>query len=346
MFEDALLESSPLRTPILRRTHYLLSALAGALVFVQGLYLLPALLVFPETRALFITSAIVGTVASGYALMLFYVWADTKQRRLPTWPLLCVAVLLNVLGFLAYLAYAAAKSGDWKRAATSLAYVAEALVVGVLVLVPLIYTQALPRQMLITDLHIAPPRGRPPVPKTENRVSSAPHHSIDLLHSRIKIPDHLVQIVDNTPPPEVGSDSGLVVTGGIPDGQSDKVLGEVIGGASWGKEQPPPPPVAHAAPKQTMVRRGGNVMQAQALYQPKPGYPPLALAARIQGTVLLQAIIGKDGSVQDLKVVSGHPLLISAALEAVRAWRYQPTLLNGEPVDVLTEISVNFTLSE
>jgi periplasmic protein TonB len=67
--------------------------------------------------------------------------------------------------------------------------------------------------------------------------------------------------------------------------------------------------------------------------------------ARVEGTVVLQAILGKDGTVQDLKVLGGPPLLIRVAMDAVRTWRYQPTLLNGEPVDVLTEISVNFTLA-
>jgi protein TonB len=68
--------------------------------------------------------------------------------------------------------------------------------------------------------------------------------------------------------------------------------------------------------------------------------------ARIQGTVVLQAIIGKEGRVQDLKVLDGHPLLVRAAMDAVKTWRYQPTLLNNEPVDVLTEIDVKFNLSE
>jgi protein TonB len=95
-----------------------------------------------------------------------------------------------------------------------------------------------------------------------------------------------------------------------------------------------------------MIRVGGKVIAAQALYQPPPVYPPLAVTARVRGTVLLQAVIGKDGAVQDLKVLGGHPLLIRAALAAVRTWRYQPTLLDGEPVEVLTEINVNFTLSE
>jgi len=88
------------------------------------------------------------------------------------------------------------------------------------------------------------------------------------------------------------------------------------------------------------------VENAKLLFQPKPEYPPLAKMARIQGTVRLEAVISKDGTIQDLKVVSGHPLLVKAALEAVQRWRYQPTLLNGEPVEVITEIDVNFTLAE
>ena len=95
-----------------------------------------------------------------------------------------------------------------------------------------------------------------------------------------------------------------------------------------------------------MIRVGGNVIAAQALYQPSPVYPPLATMARVQGTVVLQAIIGTDGTIKDLKVLSGHPLLVRAALDAVKTWRYQPTLLNTEPVEVLTEINVTFKLGE
>jgi protein TonB len=77
-----------------------------------------------------------------------------------------------------------------------------------------------------------------------------------------------------------------------------------------------------------------------------PDYPPLARMARIQGTVRLEAVISTDGRIQNLRVLAGHPLLVNAALEAVARWRYQPTLLNGEPVEVVTEIDVNFTLAE
>jgi TonB family protein len=91
---------------------------------------------------------------------------------------------------------------------------------------------------------------------------------------------------------------------------------------------------------------GSNVQAAKLIRQPKPIYPPLAKQARISGHVMLNAIIGKDGAIQNLTVASGHPLLVPAALEAVKQWAYQPTLLNGEPAEVVTQIDVNFTLSD
>ena len=94
------------------------------------------------------------------------------------------------------------------------------------------------------------------------------------------------------------------------------------------------------------IRVGGEIQQAKLTSQPKPVYPALAKQARISGVVHLYAVIGKDGTVKDLRVISGHPLLIQAAMEAVRQWTYQTTLLNGAPVDVVTQIDVNFTLSE
>lgn len=99
-------------------------------------------------------------------------------------------------------------------------------------------------------------------------------------------------------------------------------------------------------PAPTRIRVGGNVQAARMVHQPKPKYPPLAKQARIQGVVRFEAIIGKDGTVQQLRLVSGHPLLIPAAQEVVKQWVYQPTQLNGEPVEVATTIDVNFALSE
>jgi len=88
------------------------------------------------------------------------------------------------------------------------------------------------------------------------------------------------------------------------------------------------------------------VQSAKLVRQPRPNYPPLAKQARISGVVKLSAVIAKDGTIRELQTISGHPLLVPAALEAVKQWVYQPTLLNGEPVEVQTQIDVNFTLSQ
>ena len=93
------------------------------------------------------------------------------------------------------------------------------------------------------------------------------------------------------------------------------------------------------------VRISSGVAQGLLIREIKPSYPTLAVQARVQGSVLLQAVIAKDGTVHDLRVVSGHPLLVKAALDAVRQWRYKPYLLNGQPVEVDTQIVVNFTLN-
>jgi protein TonB len=108
---------------------------------------------------------------------------------------------------------------------------------------------------------------------------------------------------------------------------------------------PTPSAKPATAPPSGPVRVGIGVQAAKLIFGPKPHFSPLALAARIQGTVKLQAVIAADGSIQNLRVMSGPPLLAGAALDAVKQWRYQPTLLNGAPVEVITEIDVVFTLT-
>jgi periplasmic protein TonB len=103
----------------------------------------------------------------------------------------------------------------------------------------------------------------------------------------------------------------------------------------------PEKPIAPSAP----VRVTSGVQSARLVFGPKPSYPTLALTTHTQGTVRIQAIIGRDGTIRNLQVLSGPPLLIAVAMEAVRQWRYQPTMLNGEAVEVITEIDVNFTLA-
>ena len=84
-------------------------------------------------------------------------------------------------------------------------------------------------------------------------------------------------------------------------------------------------------------------MQASLINKVQPSYPPLARQARIQGTVIIEAVISRGGTIEELKVISGHPLLQQAAVDAVKQWRYKPTLLNNEPVEVVTTVTVTFS---
>lgn len=106
---------------------------------------------------------------------------------------------------------------------------------------------------------------------------------------------------------------------------------------------PPPAPASPAVPKRVVLSTG--VVSGFLVSQVNPTYPELAIRTRTQGAVVLQAIISKEGRIEDLRVVSGHPLLIKAARDAVQLWRYRPYYLNGQPVEVETQIVVNFTLS-
>jgi periplasmic protein TonB len=108
------------------------------------------------------------------------------------------------------------------------------------------------------------------------------------------------------------------------------------------------PPLFTNAPPKTRtgpVRIGGRVAEANLMQQVQPTYPPLAKSARVQGAVKFTAIISKDGKIENLQLIRGHPLLVNAAKDAVLQWRYRPTLLNGRPVEVVTDIVVNFTLN-
>jgi len=137
-------------------------------------------------------------------------------------------------------------------------------------------------------------------------------------------------------------DMSAGMAGGVPGGVAGGSMGGVIGGVIGGVGGAPAPP----KPTQSRIRQGGNVTAASLINRVQPVYPPLARQTRISGTVRLHAIIGKDGSVQQLEVMSGHPLLVQSALDAVRQWRYRPTQLNGDPVEVDTTIDVIFSLNQ
>jgi protein TonB len=214
-------------------------------------------------------------------------------------------------------------------------------IVVVMILIPLIYTEALPKETLTTFLVApAPP---PPPPPPAAAIQRIVKPIVRLIHNGqmmapTVIPKKVEMIKEEEMPPDVGS---VGVTGGVPGGiaggSAGGVLGGIIGGV--GSNMPPPPKAAPAR-----IRVGGNVQAAKMVRQIMPVYPPIAKTAHISGTVTLHAVIGKDGTVQNLEYVSGPPLLMKSAMDAVKQWRYQPTQLNGDPVEVDTTISVVFTL--
>jgi periplasmic protein TonB len=214
-------------------------------------------------------------------------------------------------------------------------------IVVVMILIPLIYTEALPKGMLTTFLVApAPPPPPPPpaaaVPRIVKPVARLIHNG--QMMAPTVIPKKVEMIKEEELPPDVGN-VGVVggVPGGVPGGSAGGVLGGIIGGV--GSALPPPP---KAAPSR--IRVGGNVQSASLVRQVMPVYPPIAKTAHISGTVVLHAIIAKDGTVEELTYISGPQLLMKNAMDAVKQWRYRPTLLNGEPVEVDTTISVVFTL--
>ncbi len=225
---------------------------------------------------------------------------------------------------------------------TIVSFFLQGILLGVLILIPLIYTEALPKQQLMGFLVAPPPPPPPPPPpaaapvvKVEKIVSEVDQGA---LRTPTKIPEKVKMIKEeDTPPPSQGI-GGVVggVPGGMPGGQMGGVIGGIISST----------PVAVpkvATPQKVRVSQG--VAQGLLIHQVKPTYPALARQARIQGQVVLQATISKDGTIQNLHMISGHPMLAPAAIDAVKQWRYKPYFLNGEPVEVETQITVNFTLS-
>jgi len=232
-----------------------------------------------------------------------------------------------------------------KRGATTLfSFFLEVIIIGILILIPLIYTEALPKQQLMTFLVAPPPPPPPPPPPAAAppvKVIRKIETELDngQLRTPTKIPQKIQMIKEDEPPPPTMGGAGVV--GGVPGGVPGGSMGGVIGGIIGQTQTTVVPKVA--TPQRVRVSQG--VSEGLLIHKVQPTYPPLARQARISGTVVLQAAIGKDGNIQNLRLVSGHPMLAPAAIEAVKQWKYRPYFLNGEPVEVDTQITVNFTLA-
>src|SRR5580704_8353545 len=214
-------------------------------------------------------------------------------------------------------------------------------IIGVMVLIPLIFTEALPKGQMMFLL-VAPPPPPPPPPPAAAPVHVVKQIQSDIINGELRTPTKIPKKVlenlkEDEAPPQMAV-TGVVggVPGGVPGGSMGGVIGSVLSST----------PVA--VPKiatPTRVRVSSGVSSGLLIRKVSPTYPPLARQARIQGTVVLQAQISKDGSIQNLQLISGHPMLAPAAIEAVKQWKYKPYLLNGEPVEVETQVQVNFTLA-
>ena len=204
-----------------------------------------------------------------------------------------------------------------------------------LILIPLIYPEALPRQMVAFLMAAPPPpTPAPPAPPQRQPARSAPAAS-DMFQGSLvaprKIPPQVFIAAGPEPAPLQGI-PGWEPNPGGPGNARDVFRGQA--GA----------PVVRPETK-APVRVSGTVVEGLLVYKAIPRYPPIAVAARTEGTVILAATISKAGTVENLRVVSGPAMLQQAGLDTVKTWRYRPYLLNGQPVEVETTVNVIFTLT-
>jgi len=216
---------------------------------------------------------------------------------------------------------------------TLLSFAAQMLGVGILLAIPLLYTEGLPAFKMIAGS--APLTAPPDAPHLSGHPSagSRPATAMPFIVAR---PDfHPIGV----PPAESASDP-IACTGCIPGSASSTPDLGVFRGL--GNEPAPLPIAPKPVAKPPIV---SYMMEGHLIYRVEPKYPALARAARVQGSVVLRAVISRGGTIENLQVLNGHPLLTGAAVDAVRQWRYRPYILNGEPVEVETEVTVNFILA-
>ena len=251
----------------------------------------------------------------------------------------------------ATLSYGSPTNRVW---ATAMGFTGQALLIACALLAPLLSPQTLGRAFLVTTL--APPGAPPPPPPPGLKiVPRSPHAAAtqifkNILTLPVSVPAIAARIIDE--PPEAAA-SGPGVPGGVSNGVRDGVPGGILASIVESGTRTLPvarlpevlnrEPVTAApvkAPRVTALR------MATPIHKVDPLYPALAKQARVSGTVELLGVLGTDGRIHELKVLSGHPLLVNAALDAVRQWVFAPTLLNGQAVEVAAPITVNFILKQ
>ena len=234
-----------------------------------------------------------------------------------------------------------------KAFATTTSFIFNCVAIGLMLLMPLVFTEDLPKAQLLTFLIAPPPPPPPPPPAAEQVQRVVRQIQTDLLstgelRTPSKIPRKVEMIKEEEAPPPMPAGGGVVggVPGGIPGGQLGGVIGGIVSATSSLASVPKLQP---NVPQRVRISQG--VTKGLLIHRVEPPYPTLARSARVQGEVVLSAVIDVNGEIKNLQLVSGHPMLVPAALTAVKEWRYKPYLLNGQPVEVETTITVIFSLS-
>ena len=214
----------------------------------------------------------------------------------------------------------------------------QAVVIGLLLLIPVLQTVGVPLgRALPTPISWgAPPPARPPVPREHINVLNQSNFADNRLIAPPSVPHTIAMINESVPPPQVSYDGTSGVEGGTGNGAPDGIW-KSLGSTRPALPMPAPPPTVRAF-RTSLMLEGSLIRRVQ------PMYPPLARTARIQGSVVLAAVISKEGTIEHVQALSGHPMLVPAAVAAVSQWRYRPYILNGEAIEVDTQITVNFIL--
>lgn len=218
-----------------------------------------------------------------------------------------------------------------------------ALIAATAILVPLYFSSAIDIHQLQLTYLVAPPLPPPPPPAAEAIHATRHRRSFfadNKLYAPRVIPKRVAEVKDLRPASQTTAGVPGGVIGGIPGGQLSGVIGGILRESTYVPPPPAPRPASHVGPYQV----GGNIQRPQLITQVVPIYPILAKETRVQGTVVIDSIIDTHGNVTEMKLVSGRPLLVTAAFEAVRQWKYEPTRLNGIPVPIEMLVTVHFSL--
>ncbi|HVW84500.1 MAG TPA: TonB family protein [Bryobacteraceae bacterium] len=217
--------------------------------------------------------------------------------------------------------------------------------VSILVIVPIVHPEVLHPKLDVPVWIPLKPLKEKPTPEVKTATVPARVAQPRAFTQPAKIPDKIAKAVEMEAAPEPQNFGMVGPPNAIGTGTAIAGIGQNLIPDTPPPSKPRPAPPKPAAPAGP-VRVSTGVQSAKLLFAPKPQYPSLARTARAQGTVRIQAIIAMDGSIRNLQVISGPSLLVNAAVEAVKQWRYQPTLLNDRAVEVITEIDVVFTLGQ